>query len=165
MTAQQSTTKLHTDYPPLPEPKYSRIVDGLPCITVYEHQNMMRAYIDADRAMRTQAAPAAVAEQGSVVHDEDLLEQMYWEFDDQRRRTGEERLTFKGKMRSYASEFRRSSNDALDAARNLFDAGWKACAKFCDRDDVIYDGIVGTTGCPEFEKAFEAVWAAQQDKS
>lgn len=57
-----------------------------------------------------------------------------------------------------------SQENALDTARRLFDAGWKACAKFCDRDDVIYDGIVGSTGCPEFETAFDAVWAAQQDK-
>ena len=47
----------YTNYPPLPEPKHSRIVDGLPCITVYEHQNMMRAYVDADRTMRAQVAP------------------------------------------------------------------------------------------------------------
>ena len=59
---------------------------------------------------------AAVAEQEPVAHDEELLEQMYWEFDDQRRRTGEERLTFKGKMRTHASEFRRSSDDVLDTA-------------------------------------------------
>ena len=116
MTAQQSTTKVDINYPKLPEPKYSRIVDGLPCITLYEHQNLMRAYVDVDRAMRTHVVPTAVAEQGPVVHDEDLLEQMYWEFDDQRRRTGEERLAFKGKMRSYASEFRRS-DDTLDTAR------------------------------------------------
>lgn len=37
-------------------------------------------------------------------HDEDLLEQLYWEFDDRRQKTGEERLAFKGKMRFYASE-------------------------------------------------------------
>lgn len=43
-----------------------------------------------------------------------------------------------------------------DAARALFDAGWKACARFCDREDAIFDGIVGSTGCPEFEAAFNA---------
>ena len=59
MTEQQPTTKLHTNYPPMPEPKHSRVVDGLPCITVYEHHNMMRAYLDADRTMRTQPTPAA----------------------------------------------------------------------------------------------------------
>lgn len=37
-------------------------------------------------------------------HDEDLLEHLYWEFDHQRQKTGEERLAFKGKMRFYASE-------------------------------------------------------------
>ncbi len=55
MTEQQPTTKLHTNYPPMPEPKHSRVVDGLPCITVYEHQNLMRAYVDADRAMNVLA--------------------------------------------------------------------------------------------------------------
>lgn len=43
-----------------------------------------------------------------------------------------------------------------DAARHYFDAGWKACAKFCDRDDVRFDGIVGHRGCPQFEEAFRA---------
>jgi hypothetical protein len=56
--------------------------------------------------------------------------------------------------------------DALDTARSLFNAGWKACAKFCARDDAIYDGIVGNFGCPEFEAAFEAAIAAyKEDKS
>ena len=56
--------------------------------------------------------------------------------------------------------------DALDTARSLFNAGWKACAKFCDRDDAIYGGIVGNFGCPEFEAAFEAAIAAyKEDKS
>ena len=52
MTEQQSTAKVDINYPKLPEPKYSRIVDGLPCITICEHQHLMRAYIDADRAAR-----------------------------------------------------------------------------------------------------------------
>ena len=47
--------------------------------------------------------------------------------------------------------------DALDdAARHFFDAGWKACANFCDRDDVRFDGIVGHRGCPQFDEAFRA---------
>lgn len=40
------------------------------------------------------------------------------------------------------------------SARHYFDAGWKACANFCDRDDVRFDGIVGHRGCPQFEEAF-----------
>lgn len=43
-----------------------------------------------------------------------------------------------------------------DADRALFDAGWKACARFCDREDVSFDGIVGDTGCPQFEAAYDA---------
>ena len=37
-------------------------------------------------------------------HDEDLLEQLYWEFDAQRKKTGDERISFKGKMRFYADQ-------------------------------------------------------------
>lgn len=36
-------------------------------------------------------------------HDEDLLEQLYWEMDTQRKKTGDERLAFKGKLRFYAN--------------------------------------------------------------
>ena len=43
-----------------------------------------------------------------------------------------------------------------EAARHYFGAGWKACANFCDRDDVRFDGIVGHRGCPQFEEAFRA---------
>ena len=43
-----------------------------------------------------------------------------------------------------------------DADRHFFDAGWKACANFCDREDVRFDGIVGHRGCPQFEEAFRA---------
>ena len=59
---------------------------------------------------------------------------------------------------------RAAQGDALDAARSLFDSGWQACARFCDRDDVSFDGIVGNTGCPEFEMAFDAARAAQECK-
>ena len=72
-------------------------------------------------ATAPQPAPAAVAEQEPVVHDEELLEQMYWEFDGQRRRTGEERLAFKGKMRSYASEFRRRSDGKMTFSQSVSD--------------------------------------------
>lgn len=37
-------------------------------------------------------------------HDEELLEQLYWEFD-QSRKSGDERLKFKGKLRWYASKY------------------------------------------------------------
>ncbi len=36
-------------------------------------------------------------------HDEERLEQLYWEFDQARKKSGEERLHFKGFMRGYAS--------------------------------------------------------------
>ena len=44
----------------------------------------------------------------------------------------------------------------LDDARRLFDAGWKAAALFCDREDVAADGIIGFGACPQFEAAFSA---------
>lgn len=44
----------------------------------------------------------------------------------------------------------------LDEARRLFDAGWKAAALFCDREDVVADGIIGFGAFPQFEAAFSA---------
>ena len=44
----------------------------------------------------------------------------------------------------------------LDEARLLFDAGWRAAALFCDREDVAADGIIGFGACPQFEAAFSA---------
>ena len=44
----------------------------------------------------------------------------------------------------------------LDEARRLFDAGWKAAARFCGREDVVADGIIGFGACPQFEAAFAA---------
>lgn len=49
-------------------------------------------------------------------HDEDLLEQLYWEFDHQRQKTGEERMAFKGKMRFYASEVFKKAHGIGEAA-------------------------------------------------
>ena len=47
--------------------------------------------------------------------------------------------------------------EPLDEARRLFDAGWKAAAMFCDREDVVADGgIIGFGACPQFEAAFSA---------
>ena len=44
----------------------------------------------------------------------------------------------------------------LDEARRLFDAGWKAAALFCDREDVVADGIIGFGACPQVEAALSA---------
>ena len=48
------------------------------------------------------------------------------------------------------------AQEPLDEARRLFDAGWKAAALFCDREDVVADGIIGFGACPQFEAAFSA---------
>ena len=48
------------------------------------------------------------------------------------------------------------AREPLDEARRLFDAGWKAAALFCDREDVAADGIIGFGACPQFEAAFSA---------
>ena len=52
----------------------------------------------------------------------------------------------------------------LDEARRLFDAGWKAAALFCDREDVVADGIIGFGACPQFEAAFSAARARLEGK-
>lgn len=40
-----------------------------------------------------------------IEHDEELLETLYWEFDNSRNKKGEsERLAFKGKLRHYATQ-------------------------------------------------------------
>ena len=44
----------------------------------------------------------------------------------------------------------------LDEARRMFDAGWKAAALFCEREDVVADGITGFGASPQFEAAFSA---------
>lgn len=45
-------------------------------------------------------------------------------------------------------------------AREMFNAGWCAAARFCGREDVVYDGLVGPGGCPAFEYAYRAALAA-----
>lgn len=44
-------------------------------------------------------------------------------------------------------------------AREMFNAGWCAAARFCGREDVVYDGLVGPGGCPAFEYAYRAALA------
>ena len=48
------------------------------------------------------------------------------------------------------------AREPLDEARRMFDAGWKAAALFCDREDVVADGIIGFGASPQFEAAFSA---------
>ena len=48
------------------------------------------------------------------------------------------------------------AREPLDEARRLFDAGWKAAALLCDREDVAADGIIGFGASPQFEAAFSA---------
>ena len=48
------------------------------------------------------------------------------------------------------------AREPLDEARRMFDAGWNAAALFCDREDVVADGIIGFGACPQFEAAFSA---------
>lgn len=52
---------------------------------------------------------------------------------------------------------------SLEQARRLFDAGWKAAAMFCDREDVVYDGIVGHYGCPQFEEGFKKAYEGEKE--
>lgn len=57
----------------------------------------------------------------------------------------------------------RDGSISLEQARKLFDAGWKAAAVFGDMEDVIYDGIVGQYGCPEFEEAFKKAYEGEEE--
>ena len=51
------------EYPPLPEPKFARVVDGIPCITLLEHGLLMRtALASAAPAPQLAPAPSAVAD-------------------------------------------------------------------------------------------------------
>ena len=45
-------------------------------------------------------------------------------------------------------------------AKEMFNAGWCAAVRFCDREDVVYDGLVGPSGCPAFESAYRDAWTA-----
>ena len=83
-------------------------------VTLREFRTIARA------ALAKWGTPPVVAQE-PVAHDEDLLEQLYWDFDSQRKKTGEERLAFKGKMRSYASEFRRRSVGQVVFAQSVSD--------------------------------------------
>lgn len=57
-------------------------------------EDALRAEIDKLRA-ENEALKA-------IKHDEDLLEQLYWDFDHERNKHGDERMKFKGKLRFYA---------------------------------------------------------------
>ena len=48
------------------------------------------------------------------------------------------------------------AREPLNEARRMFEAGWKAAALFCDREDVAADGVIGFGACPQFEAAFSA---------
>ena len=60
-----------------------------------------------------------------IQHDEEKLEQLYWEFDKARKQSGEERWHFKGLMRGYAahvnepSKIENESDDVLTKAGNV----------------------------------------------
>jgi hypothetical protein len=50
---------------------------------------------------------------------EELLEQLYWEFDSERKRTPEnERILFKGKMRFFTGQVTQYLNTLVDALKN-----------------------------------------------
>lgn len=61
--------------------------------------------------------------------------------------------------------FRGQAPAAQEAALHYFDAGWKAAARFCDREDAVADGIIGHGACPQFERAFDAARAELAGKN
>jgi len=80
-----------------------------------------RGFEDAKAQFASHGQAPAQAAPAAVDHDEDLLEKLYWEFDSQRKKTGEERLAFKVKMRFYASEFLRRSDGKMTFAQSVSD--------------------------------------------
>lgn len=52
----------------------------------------------------------------------------------------------------------RLNAQAVPDTREMFNAGWCAAARFCDREDAVYDGLVGPGGCPAFESAYRDAW-------
>ena len=44
-------------FPPLPNPKFTETIRGVPCITVTEHEHLMRAYALQARAALQSPAP------------------------------------------------------------------------------------------------------------
>ena len=88
--------------------------DNYPPAGSNEHWEGWKARLIVD-ALFPIEVPAAVD------HDEALLEKLYWEFDSQRKKTGEERLAFKVKMRFYASEFLRRTDGKMTFAQSVSD--------------------------------------------
>ena len=103
------------------EPTHDELAKLFTEETGFDVDDFPAAILDFARAVLAKwGTPSAVAQE-PVAHDEDLLEQLYWDFDSQRKKTGEERLAFKGKMRSYASEFRRRSVGQMVFAQSVSD--------------------------------------------
>lgn len=61
-----------------------------------------------------------------------------------------------------ASAAQSAAQSSQEAALHYFDSGWKAAARFCDREDVVADGIIGYGACPQFERAFDDARAAEK---
>ena len=59
---------------------------------------------------------------------------------------------------NFAAEAVRLNAQAVPDTREMFNAGWCAAARFCDREDAVYDGLVGPGGCPAFESAYRDAW-------
>jgi hypothetical protein len=97
---------------PLPDDLYGGSKDWR-AGSYHERVEWLHLGYEAAKARIAELEQPPVVEQptGSepIQHDEDLLEQLYWEMDHRRSKTGDERLAFKSKMRFYASKFRARS--------------------------------------------------------
>ena len=171
-TAGQPVTepaKNDTAYAELPEPDIAVGNDGRALIYTsedivgepYYTADQLRAYADATCALRASHGQApATAQADSVPAVSDLPPLPAPDLRD----VGTTPQEIKEFLKGYATEYARTAIAARapadsaqeDADRHFFDAGWKACANFCDREDVRFDGIVGHRGCPQFEEAFRA---------
>jgi len=68
--------------------------------------------------------------------------------------------TIHDKLKEALSTKPAATQPAEPNAREIFNAGWCAAARFCDREDVVYDGLVGHSGCPAFEVAYRKTCTA-----
>lgn len=109
----------------------------------------------ADRAMRA-AEPAPVEGPSDEMVTEEMVAAGAAAAREYMERTGgNDPAVIYRAMRSVAPNTQpQEAAPSQDEALRLFDAGWKAAAQFCNRDDVIADGLVGGSGCPRFEEAF-----------
>ena len=142
-------------YAALPEPYCNAHDDAGACYPDMFSEYQMRAFADATHTLRAShgQAPAGAGERVYAFRRKGLAD--FCTCDEARY----EELSNKPNLfetRVFYTAPQPVAREPLDEARRMFDAGWKAAALFCDREDVVADGIIGFGACPQFEAAFSA---------